>query len=419
MKRLTWLIVLLPLLASMTSVAQEASPVDSLLLEESRADQAARRLVEAGFMNVRSVETPDFTAFTVENDYYKLPADGFVRAVQILEGAGLDESKPIKLIGTSFKVPELTITYDPEQGRWSTTKRLDAAWDAVRRQPKLNNSFLRTDITVYPVVSLINLIITQVYQSLWELKPALEVELWPGARLSYQLVLPVYTDFFETQYRYVHPGVISLSQRFRDPWHLGIQGKFTVGQFTGNRFGAALEAAYWFPNERFWVDTQLGVVSMASFRGFHWRYTWEPNFVWNVAGNYYNAALQTQFTLRAQCFLFGDYGLKFEMVHHFRHASVGFYAERGLLFDRTGHLMDKSIQPHTNGGFRIHISLPPYRTRRYGRVPRITTSGQLTFDYNANNEQIYYREFRTEAADNLVSKNYFNPYYINSKIEKR
>lgn len=107
------------------------------------------------------------------------------------------------------------------------------------------------------------------------------------------------------------------------------------------------------------------------------------------------------------------------MVHHFRHASVGFYAERGLLFDQTGHLVDKSFQPHTNGGFRIHISLPPYRTRRYGRVPRITTAGQLTFDYNANNEQVYYKEFRTEAADNLVSKNYFNPYYINSKIEKR
>ena len=42
----------------------------------------------------------------------------------------------------------------------------------------------------------------------------------------------------------------------------------------------------------------------------------------------------------------------------------------------------------------------------------------MTYDYNANNEQVYYREFRTEAADNLVSKNYFNPYYINSKIEK-
>ena len=418
MKRLNWLFALFPLLAPLTSAAQDASPVDSVLQAEFRAEAAAKRLVEAGFANVRSVETPEFTAFTVENDYYKLPAEGFARAVQILEGAGLDDSKPIKLIGTSFKVPEVTISYNPESGAWRTTKRLDASWDAVRRQPMQNDSFLKTDITVYPVVSLINLIITQVYQSLWELKPALEVNLWPGARFSYQLVVPVFTDFFESRYHYVHPGMITLSQRFRDPWHLNILGKLTVGQFSGNRYGAALEAAYWFPNERFWVDTQLGLVSTGYYVGFRWRYLWEPQFVWNVAGNYYNAALGTQFTLRAQRFLFGDYGLKFEMIKHFRHCSVGFYAERGLLFDETGALRPKSAQPHTNGGFRIHVSLPPYRARRHGYVPRITTSGQTNFDYNANNEQYFYKEFRSEAADNLVSRNYFNPYYINGMLGK-
>ena len=106
------------------------------------------------------------------------------------------------------------------------------------------------------------------------------------------------------------------------------------------------------------------------------------------------------------------------MIRHFRHCSVGFYAERGLLFNDDGSLRPKFAQPHTNGGFRIHISLPPYRTRRYGYVPRITTGGQLTYDYNANNEQYFYKEFRTEAADNLVSKNYYNPYYINSMLGK-
>ncbi len=418
MKKLTWLIVLLPLLTPLVSAAQDAYPADSLLQAAGRADDAALRLVEAGFANVRALETPDFTVFTVENDAYKLPAEGFSRAVQILEGSGLDTSKPIKLIGTAHKIPEVTISYDPATGAWNTTKRLDASWDAVRNQPKLNNSSLKPDITVYPVVSLINLIITQVYQSLWELKPALEVELWPGARFSYQLVVPVFTDFYENRYHLVHPGVISLSQRFRDPWHLNILGKFTIGQFTGNRFGAALEASCWFPNERFWIDTQLGVVSSAMFVGFKWRYYWEPDFVWNLAGNYYNPSLQTQFTLRAQKFLYGDYGLKFEMVRHFRHCSVGFYAERGLLFNDDGSLRPKFAQPHTNGGFRIHISLPPYRTRRYGYVPRITTGGQLTYDYNANNEQYFYKEFRTEAADNLVSKNYYNPYYINSMLGK-
>ena len=138
MKRIRRLLALLPLLMPLASAAQGLSPADSLA--ESRADVAARRLVEAGFLNVRSVETPEFTAFTVENDYYKLPAEGFARAVQILEGAGLDETKPVKLIGTYCKVPEVTITYNPESGIWNTTKRLDTSWDAVRKQTLLNNS---------------------------------------------------------------------------------------------------------------------------------------------------------------------------------------------------------------------------------------------------------------------------------------
>lgn len=417
MYRLTRIFLLLPLLWPLALAAQVPSPSDTLALGESRVEQTARRLVDAGFANVRAVETPDFTVFTVENDYYKLPAEGFSRAVQILEGAGLDESKPVKIIGTSYKVPEVTITYDPQSGSWRTTKRLDASWDAVRGREMLNNNFGKVDLTVYPVVSLINLIITQVYQSCWELKPAVEVPLWPGARFSYQLVIPVFTDFFENRYHLVHPGFITLSQRFRDPWHLNILGKFTIGQFSNNCYGAALEAAYWFPNERFWVDTQFGVVSTAYYVGFRWKYYWDPQFVWNIAGNYYNAALQTQFTLRAQRFLMGDYGLKFEMIRHFRHVSVGFYAEKGLMFAQGGGLA--ASQPHTNGGFRIHVSLPPYRTKRHGYVPRITTSGQITYDYNANNEQVYYKEFRTEAADNLVSKNYYNPYYIDGIIGKK
>ena len=119
MKKLTWLIVLLPLLTPLVSAAQDAYPADSLLQAAGRADDAALRLVEAGFANVRALETPDFTVFTVENDAYKLPAEGFSRAVQILEGSGLDTSKPIKLIGTAHKIPEVTISYDPATGAWS------------------------------------------------------------------------------------------------------------------------------------------------------------------------------------------------------------------------------------------------------------------------------------------------------------
>ena len=140
---------------------------------------------------------------------------------------------------------------------------------------------------------------------------------------------------------------------------------------------------------------------------FHPNATPNWRFVWNAAINYYNPSLQTQFTLRVERFLLRDYGVKFEMIRHFRHCSIGFYAMKGL---------DKAA--HTNGGFRFQIALPPYRNRRYGYVPRITTSGQMGMSYNANNEQYYYKEFRSEASDNIMSKNYYNPYYIESALNR-
>ena len=56
--------------------------------------------------------------------------------------------------------------------------------------------------------------------------------------------------------------------------------------------------------------------------------------------------------------------------------------------------------------------------KRHGYIPRVTTSGQMGIGYNANNEQQYYREFRTESSDNIMSKNYYNPYYINRQLGK-
>lgn len=380
----------------------------------SRVDSTALRLADEGFANVRAVETPEFTVFTIENDRYKIPAEGFAYAAKLIEAAGLDYSKPVKLIGTSYKVPEVTMTYS--DGAWSTTKRLDASWDAVRKQPKLNNSFGKVDILVYPQVSVMNLIINQVYQSLFTINPTLEVSLWPGGKLSYQVVLPIFTDFFEERYHKVHPGFITLSQRFRDPWHLNIQGKLTLGTFSNNRYGVSLEAYYTFPNERFWIDTQLAVVALSYFEGFVWKHTFEPDFVWSFGGNYYNHALRTQFSLHAKRFLMGDYGLKFEMIRHFRHCSIGFYLEKG------GEMYENQFKienmGRTNGGFRFQIALPPFRMKRHGYIPRVTTSGQMGMGYNANNEQYFYKEFRTEASDNIMSDNYYNPYYINGMLGK-
>lgn len=362
-----------------------------------------RRLVEAGYANVRYAAGDDMVVFTIENDSYKLPAEGFSRACRIVEGAGLLQDKKVEIIGTHYQVPEITLSYYPEAGTWRATRRLDEGWDMVRGEENHNGSFGKVDIVIYPQVSLKNLIINQVYQSLWQLNPALEVSLWPGMKFSYQMTLPIYNDGYGSLASLVHPGMITLSQRFRDPWHLNVTGKLSAGVFSGNRYGAALEMMYYFPNERFYLDAQLGVLANCYWEGFKFHYSRDMYFRWNVAANYYCPPLGTQFTLRLQKFLLGDVGLKYEMIRHFRHCSTGLYAE-------------KARSAQLNVGFRFQVALPPYNQKRRGYIPRVRTSGQMGMSYNANNEQYYYKEFRTEASDNIMSKNQFNPYFIESQL---
>ena len=372
---------------------------------ESPADSMAVKLMDAGFLNVRSASTADFRAYSLETDYYKLPVEGLAEVRRMVELAddGTD-MRPVKVVATYYDVPELTMTYNPRNGLWYSTKRLDGSWDALKETEKLNSNFGKVTISVYPQVSLKNLIINQVYQSLWQLSPALEVSLWPGMKLTYQVAIPIYNDGYGSLESKVHPQMVSVSQRFRDPWNLNVFGKLTVGTFSGNTYGIAMEMIYYFPNERFSVDTQFGMIGNSYWEGFIFHYDKRLRFRWNLAANYYWPEQNTQFTLRAQRFMYGDLGMKYEMIRHFRRTSIGFYAE-------------KSFYAPLNVGFRFQIALPPFRQKRHGWWPKVTTSGQMGMSYNANNERYYYHEFRTEASDNILSKNYFNPLFIDSKLK--
>ena len=379
---------------SIFSCAARGDAADSLSVED-----AVQTLVREGFANVRSLEEESRLVFTLECDSYKLPSEGFAVARKIVERIAGSSEKELKIIGLDRGLPQVTMTRERGAVSWHTTRNLDSSWDEVKHIRAKESLTGKVDIVVYPQVSLMNLIINQVYQSLWQLSPALEVSLWKGMKFSYQVKVPVFNDGYGELESKVHPGIVSLSQSFRDPWKLNLYGKFTVGAFAGNRYGAALEASWYLPGDKVWLDTQLGLISNYYWDGFYFKYSRDFYFRWNAAVNYYCPPLHTQFTLRAQRFLIGDVGLKYEMIRHFSRCSVGLYAEKSKGVD-------------LNVGFRFQISLPPYRHQRRGYIPRITVSDQMGMSYNANNEKFYYREWRTESSDNIMSRNYFNPYHL-------
>lgn len=367
-------------------------------------------LQNEGFANIRTVEKDSTLILTLQNEAYKLHASGIAAAIKVLEKQGALDGRSVEMIVTDYDVPQATLRYSPATGNWDVSHRLDRKdWKLVRSSPVINSDFGKIDINIYPQVSLMNLIITQVYQSLWQLSPELSVSLWPGMKLSAQLKIPIYNDGYGARESKVHPGMITFSQRFRLPGD--IMGRFSAGVFHNNRHGLALELKRRFSLAPWaWMEGHFAMLGLCYYDGFTLHYDNQVEPFWSIGGGMYWPLLETAFSMKVERFLLNDYGIKAEMTRHFRYCSIGFYAEKGL-----------NTYAKSNGGFRFQIALPPYRMKRWkasGYIPRINTSGQMGMTYNANNEQRWYKETRFEASDNIMNDNSFNPYFIKKEIEK-
>lgn len=373
---------------------------------------AVEELVEHGFENVRWTENEDEYIYTIENNVYKAEGVGISKAIDIIQKHGLPTNKRCKVIVTHLEVPELLLTYHPirndstvmgNKTGWQTSYEIGQSWDSIKKEKAKNSSRFKVDILIYPQLSFKNLIITQIYQVLFTLNPAVEISLWPGMKLTGQLIVPIYNDGYGYLQDKVHPGFITLSQRFRLPFN--IKGMATVGYFSADRYGADLQLFYPFKDERFSLEGRIGSVAIGYWNGFNLHYDTEFSTTWSLGANFYWPRYNTSFSLKGEKYLMGERGVKFEMIRHFRYASVGFYAQ-------------KAKEANSNGGFRIQVLLPPYKYKRFKNkyIPRLNTSYNMGIVYNAGNERYYYRQYRSVADENIMNSNRFNPYFIKSEI---
>ena len=394
-----WIGLMLAMLSSIAGWGQEKR-------------NAVEELVEHGYENVRWTENEDECIYTIENNVYKAEGVGISKAIDIIQKHGLPTNKRCKVIVTHLEVPELSLTYHPirndstvmgNKTGWQTSYEIGQSWDSIKKEKAKNSSRFKVDILVYPQLSFKNLIITQIYQVLFTLNPAVEISLWPGMKLTGQLIVPIYNDGYGYLQDKIHPGFITLSQRFRLPFN--IKGMATVGYFSADRYGADLQLFYPFKDERFSLEGRIGSVAIGYWNGFNLHYDTEFSTTWSLGANFYWPRYNTSFSLKGEKYLMGEKGVKFEMIRHFRYASVGFYAQ-------------KAKEANSNGGFRIQVLLPPYKYKRFKNkyIPRLNMSYNMGIVYNAGNERYYYRQYRSVADENIMNSNRFNPYFIKSEI---
>lgn len=307
-------------------------------------------------------------------------------------------------------MPQISLYYQPvtadslpevDRRDWEVSYDLGNDWRKLTRGKKLNSSLFKVDVVVYPELSLKNLVITQIYQVLFNLSPAIEVSFWKGMKLTAQMVLPVYNDGYGRLADKVHPGFLALQQTVRLPYN--IWATVAVGTFNAGRYGADLKLFHPFRNERFSVEGRIGTTATYYWDGFDFVYGTKQRLTWSLGGAFYWPRYNLQTSLKLEQYLLGEKGVRVDVIRHFRYASIGFFAM-------------KADGAKSNGGFRFQVALPPYRYKRRGYVPRVTPSRNMGIAYNAGNEQYYYRGYRVSPADNIMNNNRFNPYFIKSEL---
>ena len=369
-------------------------------------------LVELGFENVGWTENEDERVYVLQNSAYRLQGVGIGKAIELIQRVGLPEQKSCRIIVLDNNIPQISLLYQPqgtdtvfhaERKDWNVSYELGDTWKEARKVKLKNRSLFKIDVLVYPQLAFKNLILTQIYQVLFDLSPAVEVSLWKGMKLTAQVKFPVYNDGYGMFEDKIHPGHLTISQRFRLPYN--VFGKVTVGYFSADQYGLDVEMFHPFSfDSRFELMARVGYTGTGYWDGFRLHYDSDMNFSWSLGSSFYWSEFNTQFAIKAERYLRKEIGVKFEMNRHFRYCSIGFYAM-------------KAQHAKTNGGFRFQVALPPYgRYKRKGYIPRVNTSANMGIMYNAGNERKYYKQYKAEVSDNIMEKNSFNPYYIKSEL---
>jgi len=378
-------------------------------------DAAVEELIKMGFENVSCTDTDVERVYIMQNTAYRLQGVGMAKAVDVIQAVGMPDNRNCRIVVLDNNVPQYSLFYewqdndkdgkaDVSRADWEASYELGDSWKIASKTKKKNRSLYKTDIVVYPQVQYRNYVINKIYTFLITVSPAVEISLWPGNKLTGQVVIPILNEYGDSYGRsQIRQGYITISQDYR--WkNLFLTGTF--GTFNNMRWGADLQARYVFKDPRFSLDGEVAYTGNSWFDHWRWKVGKMNTLTWSLGGSFFWPRFNVKFDLHLQQYLLGERGVHFQFIRQFRYAAIGFYATK------VQHAGNHGL----NGGFRFAINLPPYKYKRHGYVPRVLPSHNINTTYNAGNERIYGKSFAPRADRNFGTQNSFNPIFIKSEL---
>lgn len=226
----------------------------------------------------------------------------------------------------------------------------------------------------------------RLYDLLINLTPGVKWYMGHDWILAAQGIIPVYNDYGD-RYKKVRLNMAVLSKEFC----LGKQHfKVSGGLFGQERYGLDVK---WMFSVNSWLafDGQVGYTGYCSMLT-----DWECSKVDRITGwlgtRAYLEKYDMEFRLRGGRYIFADYGVKGECMRHFKHCTVGVYAEYGS-------------EGKENGGFKIIVLLPPYKRKTKRVNVRPASNFRMTYSIMAVPNSL--RMYTTDPEEN-EREGYFN-----------
>jgi len=377
-------------------------------VEGLQSDSIVQTLKAEGFEDIQALQDSDTLYLSIEDRAHRGTFRGAVAAIKQVTEKHPDVQR-VEMLLTDYKMPQLIVHAFKREGTWdiSVDRQMEHARQMLRDVKPQVASTGRIDITVFPIISLVNNKLDHLFDYCIRIAPAFAATLWKGARLTLQPVFPILHNLDEDETgRYIQIGQANLSQQILSTSRWQISA--AAGFFHPERAGAQAKVT-------FHAMRNLDIFIDAGYTyGFNYskqkglgfiRGSQQFNFM--AHANYYEPHTKLEIELQGGRFLYGDYGGRLDVTRHFGEYAIGVY---GIL---TG--------GEYNAGFHFAIPMGGKRQKRSAFV-RLRLPEYYGLEYSMQSFFKYWEEnmgqsFATQPDQNRAS-HYWEPAYVEEYIRK-
>lgn len=387
MKKYLILGIIMMLFNNIVGIAQEAT-------------QLATFLLDRGMEHIRVREQHGTLYASFEDCVNRYPWQGLEEVIRFLRASGIEN--PVSVNLESKGQPRVNMRIDA--GVVSVTNRTEETVRILGKERPASSPFGKLQITALPFFALRNARTDVLMTVSAGIVPTLDMQLWPGASLTLQGIIPIYNSM-EEQWDHVRPGLVTLNQHLRlnNNWSFDL----AAGNFTGSRAGVHGELNYASSCGLWGARLSGGLTGSSTMWDgelalSQWRRIDAHAGVWA-----YWPRITSTFALEAGRYVRGDYGACGSLTRQFGLIAVRLYA--------------MVSGGEANGGFGVVVPLCPVARKRVRPVsltgPRWydwTYSAQAGPDYVRKGLGTTYKTRLYEEAESL----YWNPAWIEARISK-